>query len=138
MRKQHEAVLTGNLTAMIDVVFQLIIFFVCTANLQDSAMNQEIQLPLAPNGVVDSRKDPREININVTMKGEISIGRVPMSQSLLFSIINKAVKEQGNDIPVVIRADGDAKHEAVKKVMDACSQAGVYAIQIAALRERGK
>ena len=35
--------MTGNLTAMIDVVFQLIIFFVCTANLQDSAVNAEIK-----------------------------------------------------------------------------------------------
>ena len=65
MRVRSEEVMTGKLTAMIDIVFQLIIFFVCTTNLQDSSVNVEIALPLAPHGVVQVEKDPREINIDV-------------------------------------------------------------------------
>jgi biopolymer transport protein ExbD len=138
MRVRQEEVMTGKLTAMIDVVFQLIIFFVCTTNLQDSSVNVEITLPLAPHGLVVTEKDPREINIDVDAKGQISIVHTPMSQSLLLGILNKAVGEQGDGVPVVIRADGDSEHLAVRKVLDACTTAGLRKIQFAALKERGK
>ena len=137
MRERHEEVMTGRLTAMIDIVFQLIIFFVCTTNLQDSAVSTEIMLPLAPHGTVVDKKDPREINIDVNAKGMISIVRTPLSQGLLLGILKKAVSEQGSDVPVVIRADGEVEHQAVKKVLDACTSAGLSKIQFVALKERG-
>jgi biopolymer transport protein ExbD len=138
MRVRSEEVMTGKLTAMIDIVFQLIIFFVCTTNLQDSAVNVEIELPLAPHGKVVTEKDPREINIDVDAKGGISIVRMPMDQGLLLGILRKAVGEQGGDVPIVIRADGDAEHLAVKRVLDVCTTAGLRKIQFVALKERGK
>lgn len=138
MRVRSEEVMTGKLTAMIDIVFQLIIFFVCTTNLQDSGVNAEITLPLAPHGVVQVEKDPREINIDVNSKGEISIVHTPMDQGLLLGILSKAVGEQGDEVPVVIRADGEVKHLAVKQVLDICTRAGLRKIQFAALKERGQ
>ena len=138
MRHRHEEVMTGRLTAMIDVVFQLIIFFVCTSNIQDSAVNPEISLPLAPHGLTVTQRDPREINIDVDAKGQITIVRSPVSQGLLLSILRKAVAEQGREVPVVIRADKETEHGAVKKVMDACSSAGLYRLQFGALKEQGE
>lgn len=135
MRSRPEEVMTGKLTAMIDVVFQLIIFFVCTTNLQDSSVSSEIELPLAPHGMSVTEKDPREINIDVDDQGRISIVRTPVTQSLLLGILRKAVGEQGANVPVVIRADGDVRHTVVKQVMDACSSAGLFRIQFAALKE---
>lgn len=138
MKKREEEVQSGRLTAMIDVVFQLIIFFVCTSNLQDSAVNTEIALPLAPNGMEIKKKDPREINIDVDAKGNIYIVRTPLSQGVLVGILKKAVADHGQDVPVVIRADGDARHLAVKQVMDACTAAGLSRIQFAAMKESGQ
>ena len=136
MRRRDEDALTGNLTAMIDVVFQLIIFFVCTSNLQDSSTSTEISLPLAPHGQVVSQKDPREINVDVNARGDISIVRTKISQGLLLGILKKAVAEFGKDVPVVVRADGESEHTAVKNVLDACSSAGLYRIHFAALKEQ--
>lgn len=138
MRVRQEEVMTGKLTSMIDVVFQLIIFFVCTTNLQDSGVNVEIKLPLAPHGVVVTEKDPREINIDVDTKGQISIVHTPIEPGLLLGILRKAVGEQGDEVPVVIRADGDTEHTAIKKVLDVCTSAGLRKIQFAALKERGQ
>lgn len=137
MKKREEEVQSGRLTAMIDVVFQLIIFFVCTSNLQDSAVNTEINLPEAPNGKAITQKDPREINIDVDAKGNISIVRTPVTQGVLLGVLKKAVAEQGDDTPVIIRADGNVRHGGVKKVMDACSAAGLSRIEFAALKEKG-
>ena len=50
MRRREEDFMTGNLVAMIDVVFQIIIFFVCTSHMQDTALDERIRLAMAPNG----------------------------------------------------------------------------------------
>jgi biopolymer transport protein ExbD len=47
-----------NMTPMIDVVFQLIIFFVCTADMQQKAIDESIKLALAPHGKPVEQKDP--------------------------------------------------------------------------------
>ena len=75
MRKHEETYLSGNLTAMIDVVFQLIIFFVCTVNMQEKAIDERIALAMAPHGKAVEKKNPLEVNIDVDSKGRISIAR---------------------------------------------------------------
>jgi len=138
MRKaKPEAYMSGNLTAMIDVVFQLIIFFVCTTSMQDS-VNMQIQLAVAPHGKPIEKKDPREIKIDVDAKGGIYLARTPIGQNLLKSIVRKAVAEYGQDIPIVIRGDAMAKHSAIESAMNACTEAGVYKIKFAVLKEKGR
>lgn len=136
MRKKPEEYLTGNLCAMIDVVFQLIIFFVCTTQLQDQSKDETIRLALAPHGVVVDKKDPLEITVDVNIKGVISIGRTPLSPDLLTRILKKAVKDSRQPVPVVIRGDFDTRHKSVKDVMDACAKAQIWKIKFAALREK--
>ncbi len=137
--KKEEEYLSGNLTAMIDVVFQLIIFFVCTSNLQESAVDDRIKLASAPNGVVEKKKDPRAVKIYVNDKGVLSIGRTPISQRDLTMILNKARADaKGQDVPVLIMADAKAKHAYVKKAMDACTEARIWKIKFTALKERAE
>lgn len=136
MRHREEEAMSGGLIAMIDIVFQIIIFFVCTANLQDSAVSGEIKLPLAPNAPIVDKKDPSEVNIDVDAKGRISIARAPVAAETLYGVLKKIVREQGQ-VPVVIRADGNTEHTFVKRAMDACSQSGIHKIKFAAIREGG-
>ena len=138
MRKREEPYITSTLTAMIDVVFQLIIFFVCAVAMQDKALDQSITLALAPNGTAIKGKNPLEITVDVDKRGTMSIARTPMSKALLYSVLKKSASVYGADnIPVIIRGDGKAKHEAIKLAMDACAEAGIYKIKFAALKERG-
>jgi biopolymer transport protein ExbD len=138
MRKEkEEAYLSGNLTAMIDVVFQLIIFFVCTVSLQESALDRRITLAMAPHGTAVGQKDPLEITIEVNSRGGILISRIALSAPELDVILRKAVAEYGSQIPVVIRADGGATHNMVRTVMDTCAAANLWKIKIAALKEKG-
>jgi biopolymer transport protein ExbD len=137
--KREEEALNGNLTAMIDVVFQLIIFFVCTVNMQDKAIDDRIKLAMAPSGPVSNVKDPYEVKIDVSDKGVISVARTVMPAAMLTTILNKSradAKRSGRDVPVLIRADARVKHETVKKVMDACTAAGIWKIKFTALKEK--
>jgi biopolymer transport protein ExbD len=138
VRKREEIPLFGNLTAMIDVVFQIIIFFVCTSKMQDMSNDPAIKLAMAPNGRAVDKKDPLEITVEVNDKGRIAIARTPLSTSTLASIMKKAVREWGGDrVPVVIRADAKATHTMVRAAMDTCAESGISKIKIAAMKEEG-
>ena len=135
MRKQYpDAKL--DMTPMIDVVFQLIIFFVVTAAMQDKAMETNVRMAMAPNGPIESVKDPRTVTVDVVEDGTIQIMKTRLSEGQLFTILNNARKTSGQSTPVVIRGDLLAKHEAVKRVMDICGKAGLWKIRFAALKER--
>jgi biopolymer transport protein ExbD len=134
---KEEEMQSGNLTAMIDVVFQLIIFFVVTTNMQNT-IDDRITLAIAPHGVPVTKKDPREIKIDVDKKGNISIARFYMSPDVLRAIVRKSIAEYGADTPIVVRGDVDTKHTAIQKTMNACTDAGIYKIKFSVLKEKGK
>ncbi len=124
------------MTPMIDVVFQLIIFFVVTADMQQKAIDESIKLAMAPHARPVEQKDPREVTIEVDRNGRISIARVYMSPDYLYTVMRKTVADHGQTVPVVIRADGATKHEAVRAAMDACTRAGLWRVKFSAIKER--
>ena len=130
--------LNGNLTAMIDVVFQLIIFFVCTTNLQNHAIEDRVRLALAPFGKEIKVKNPAEVPISVTKDGNISQSGSAFGLTLpqLTAILNKAKIDSGGTPPVVIRADIDTPHRYVRDVMNACKAAGIWKIKIQAFKDK--
>ena len=135
MRKQYpDAKL--DMTPMIDVVFQLIIFFVVTAAMQDKAMETNVLMAMAPNGPVETVKDPRTVTVDVIADGTIQIMKSRISEERLFTVLNNARKTSGQSTPVVIRGDLTTKHEAIKRVMDICGKAGLWKIRFAALKEK--
>jgi biopolymer transport protein ExbD len=125
-----------DMTPMIDVVFQLIIFFVTTVDMENKALDTKIRMAMSPNGPVEEKKDPRTVVVDVDGDGDISIMRTRLSEGQLLNILNKARNESGQSTPVVIRGDLHAKHEAIKRVMDVCGKAGLWKIRFAALKEK--
>ena len=129
-----------NMTPMIDVVFQMIIFFVCTVQLEKEAISESILLPDSPNGsMVTEAKDPRTITIEVDDRGYIYIARTSLSESKLRKVLIKTVRDYGHagfTIPIRIRAAGGAEHMHVKRVLDACTSAGLHKISFVAIKDR--
>lgn len=125
-----------NMTPMIDVVFQLIIFFVVTADMQQKAIDESIKLAMAPHAKPVEVRDPREVVIEVDQQGRISIARTYMSADYLYTIMRKTVADHGQSVPVIIRADGLTKHDSVRAVMDACTRAGLWKVKFAAVKEK--
>lgn len=129
-----------NMTPMIDVVFQMIIFFVCTVQLEKEAISEAIQLPDAPNGpMISAEKDPRTVTIEVDGRGRMYIARTPLSEAKLRKVLSKTVADYGPagpSIPIRIRAAGEAEHTDVKRVLDACTSAGLHRISFVAVKDR--
>ena len=131
-----------NMTPMIDVVFQMIIFFVCTAQLEREQFSEWISLPDSPNAPeMVQEKDPRTITIEVDNRGGVTIGQTPLSLTRLRQVLTKTVSDygiSGPSIPIQIRADAASTHAQVKQVMDVCSSAGLYRMAFIAVKDIAK
>lgn len=136
MARKRDEEMTVNMTPMIDVVFQLIIFFVTTVDLENKALDTKVRMAMAPHAPAVEKKDPRTIMVDVDSQGRIQIANVRMSPDVLKQVLRKAVGDYGPTIPIVIRGDGKTKHEDIKMVMDACAGAGLWKVKFAAIKEQ--
>ncbi len=125
-----------NIVPMIDVIFQLFIFFICTLDLQSQQIGQDIDLAMAPHGAPVGQVDPRTIHIDVDARGRIFIAKTWLSAGTLKQVLKKAVVEYGGQVPVVVRGDEAASHGDIKAILDACSESGLSDIMFAAIKEK--
>ena len=148
-KKQEDCEL--NMTPMIDVVFQLIIFFIVTLNMAD-AKNEDIVLAMGPNGPEIDTDDPMaslalviEVDDERDKKGGrkkrdplgrfLSVGGVPMTREELRGLLQRRYNKYGT-LPVMIRADGNAEHRRVRAAMDTVTECGIARIGFVAIKEK--
>lgn len=125
-----------DLTSMIDVVFLLIIFFLCVTELAD-ASKEKLTLPQARRAIEDQH-EPGRMVININKEGDVYIQRKKLDDIQL----NEKLKEEklaswdvNQKIPtraILIRVDREAKFEDVKKVMTLCTFHRLWKIAFAA------
>lgn len=126
-----------DMTPMIDVVFQLIIFFVVTLKLTTD-INPDIVLEDGKHGVTITQDNtpPSTLEIEVDRRGRVSIHNATLTSSMLTTILkNRIIRHNSNEIPVLIRADRRTQHDQVKKVMDICTAAGIWKLSFVAVQE---
>jgi len=120
-----------NLTSLIDVVLLLLVFFMVSTSF---VKETEISLRL-PQADVQSApiNEPDTLEIVVTQTGGYLVnGRalVNNERGTLRSAIERTIGESRN-VPVIIRADALATHQAVVTAMDVAGQLGFVQISIA-------
>ena len=121
---EEEVNSTINTTPLVDVMLVLLIIFLITVPVVTQSVN--INLPLERNVVRVTK--PENIEIAVTKDGEMywATALVPDTDALLERLKKVAVL---NPQPQVhIRADKDARYEAVGKVIYTCQRAGIMSI----------
>ena len=92
MKKPKNEDVSLDMTPMIDVVFQLIIFFVVTLKMSDDK-DTTIKLADGKNGIVLTQEElpPSQLTIDVARSGRVSLANVTMSKSMIVSAIKKRV-----------------------------------------------
>ena len=123
-----------DMTPMIDVVFQLMIFFIVTIKME-SDINPDIVLEQGKNGPILKNEGPRMLVVEVDRRGSISIHNAHMDASMFRQIMRARVRRLGYNFPVLVRGDKRTKHKDIRKVMDICSSVGIWKIQFAAIQE---
>jgi len=141
-RKPSSETAEMNMTPMIDVVFQLIIFFVVTLKMSKE-INKDIQLEEIDHGEIITQENMpvqtlvievarRPGGIFSKTRGRVSINNATLTDTALGNIISRRYAKFGA-FPVLIRADWRAKHEDVKRVMDICTARGCWKIGFVAV-----
>lgn len=127
-----------NLTPMIDIVFQMIIFFVFTLDLEREKFDKELEIPYARDAQEITEFEPATIYPQVLANGTVKIGTAITPPAKFRAIIQQAVRLYGDGIPVMIYAEGETEHRYVKNIMDICSNEGLYKIHVIGMIERSE
>lgn len=126
------------MTPMIDVVFQLIIFFIVTIKMNEQ-INEDIILEDSPFGEIiesgDQATNQRVLTIEVDKRGWISVQNVPVNMQQLRGIVQDRYNRYRDAFSLMIRGDFRSQHKDIRRVMDVCSAIGIWRISFVAVQE---
>jgi biopolymer transport protein ExbD len=113
-----------NTTPLVDVMLVLLIIFLITIPVINK--NVKVELPKAVN--IPTQTKPENITVSVDKDGNIYWGdkKIPQRQELLDLVKSVAVQKPQPEIH--IRADRDAKYEAVGRVIFTIQRGGVVKV----------
>ena len=128
-RRRARSEASIDLTALIDVVFLLLIFFmVSTTFIRESQL--EISLPEA-TGALQEREE-QQIEVTIAADGEYAVNGRSLVNNQLATLM-RALEEVSSgelDKQLIITADAHAQHQAVVRAMDAAGQVGLTRLSI--------
>jgi biopolymer transport protein ExbD len=134
-RRRRDAVHV-DLTAMIDVVFQLVLFLILTTTFEQEAERQQhpsgpaidIRLPQSQGPAVSA--DTRDIQVWIGRDGTLYLNDEPTDRAALEARFAAAAAQDTSAL-VVIRADQGVAHGSVVAVMDLARRQGLSRLAIA-------
>ena len=115
------------MTPMIDVVFQLLIFFIVTIKQEDICSKLNAFRP-TPDSDAKPTEQPELINIAVSSSGFIMHGR-PVSLDGLEKNLSTLAR-QSKASPVLIRCTADSPHRYLVQALDICNKVGMTNLSI--------
>jgi biopolymer transport protein ExbD len=115
------------LTPLVDVIFQLLIFFLLTATFVKNP-NFEINLPKASSKLTTNVK--KDLTVVVTKDGRYKYESEEVDEDDLEQIFKKEFEANPGAI-ILIRADTDSRHGKVVEVMDLAKKVGFTRLGIA-------
>lgn len=116
--------LSMDLVPLIDVVFQLLVFFMLTSTFAQPAMKLVL-----PQATVSDLAQKETIVISIDKQGEIFLNKRPTTFDSLKSDLQKVIKKY-NDPSVHVKGDQDMPYKFFVQVMDIAKQAGATHVHI--------
>ena len=136
----EEEALGFQMAPMIDVVFQLIIFFMATTTLAKLEVAEGLKLPVAEYSQ-EKQGVHNEVIINVYTDGRIFITPnwySPDDLSLYLQAEREEANAMGADLKLYLRGDRQVEFERILKVMSICAEAGIWDVNYGVYQEEPK
>ena len=130
-RKRLEAIESElSMTPMIDIVFQLLIYFILTFEPEDVMAHLDVYRP-APDPDQDERREELVIQIVITETGfTMNERRMPLSG--IESMLTRLAR-LGTDQTVLIMAKPHSRHEDLVEVLDLCAKVGMRNLSVVSM-----
>jgi biopolymer transport protein ExbD len=141
-----------NLVPLLDLVLQLVMFFMMCANFVMEENDQTIKLPHSQQAKPIVPTGPDVVHLGVTREGHVTVVGRPLplvTDDELFVFLKNDVydralqyarqRKEGDEVKtlVIIRADLNAEFAQVFRVMQNCQKAGLRKLQLRAERILG-
>jgi biopolymer transport protein ExbD len=123
-----------NMTPMIDVVFQLIIFFLLSSHLAKQETQLPLPLPAADSGTAEPADNRPRLTVNVLADGTLLVASRPITPDDLVPLLRERRAMHGSELEVRIRGDRGVLYSRVEPVLLACVQAGIWNVAYAVVR----
>ena len=125
-----------NLTPMLDMVFNLLLFFLAATTFAKEEVELDLRLPEARSGQQASGP-ALQLIINVFANGRLSVeGREVTLEALRQKL--EAAAARNREQAVLIRGDRQAQFGVGLQVLDACRLAKIKKVDFAALPAQGQ
>jgi biopolymer transport protein ExbD len=111
-----------NFTPMIDVVFNLLLFFMVAARFAQEEQEINLDLPAASEAQPIT-KTATEINVNINQHGQIFTGNRQVTLPELDTFLQQAAVNNPTNQSVIIRADKRVSFDHVVSVINSCRKA---------------
>jgi biopolymer transport protein ExbD len=111
---------------MIDMVFLLLVFFMCVSSLAQADRHLPVDLPVSAESDVPDDLSNRGV-ISVQADGTLYLGAASIAPGDLASRIGAELKRRP-DLRIQIRADGGTPFSSIRKVLKLCAEAGATEI----------
>jgi biopolymer transport protein ExbD len=112
-----------NLTPMIDVVFNLIIFFMVCTQFAEQERQYDVELPTVAQAQ-PLTSQPDQIVINVYGDGRIVVHGSPLTLPELLAELKQA-RARFADQAVLIRGEGQGLYQRITDVLETCHRAQI-------------
>jgi biopolymer transport protein ExbD len=119
-----------DMTPMIDVVFQLLIFFIVTLKPEDILSHLDVSRP-APDAIKPEEQVQDLLKITIHKDGFVLQGRRVAVTELERQFLQLA--KLSTKVSVVVQCTSDSPHNNLIKVLDACAKAGLKNISVFSL-----
>lgn len=126
-----------NLTALIDVVFLLLIFFMVSTTF-DRQSEISIELPEASGKPLEKKKFVLEVNIDAQGRYFVNQQRVKDDRISTLKRALRLTMAKHKKPQVIISADRNTPHQAVIRAMDAARQLGLVNLTFATTEAKEK
>lgn len=119
-----------NVISLIDIMLVLLLFFVMTATFENRSMMQ-VELPEASTAPTGERAEG--LTVTIDREGRFFVGANEVLNPGLDTLKAELEKVANGDYdqPVLLKADGEAQHQAVVTAMDALGKLGFSKLSIA-------
>ena len=135
--RQRKLGLSFDITPLIDIVFQLVIFFLAATYIVRSDANEKVTLPKATMAQDQPSASTRRFVITITAERAWLLGiqrteRAAIEQQLLAA---SQTPEQAAAIEVRLRADARVPYSEIEPLMLTCAKLGIRKLGFAVLLE---
>ena len=118
-----------NMTPMVDVILNLLIFFMIGSRFVEDERQLDIQLPTVSHAQ-SLTAPPKEIVINVYTDGRLVVDQKSLDARELEDLLS-AAQSRYADQAVLIRGDGKGTYQAIMDVLSICQRAKIHKYSLA-------